>query len=98
MDKNIYEAVKKALESSKERKFVESVDLAINLKFVDLADPKKRINEEIALPNGRGKKIKVAVFASGDLAYKAKSTADFVIAPEEIDKLAEDKRRAKKLA
>ncbi|MEM3482035.1 MAG: 50S ribosomal protein L1, partial [Thermoplasmata archaeon] len=43
MDKNIYEAVKKALESSKERKFVESVDLAINLKFVDLADPKKRI-------------------------------------------------------
>ncbi|MEM0166468.1 MAG: 50S ribosomal protein L1 [Thermoplasmata archaeon] len=98
MDKNIYEAVKKALESSKERKFVESVDLAINLKFVDLADPKKRINEEIALPNGRGKKIKVAVFASGDLAYKAKSTADFVIAPEEIDKLAEDKRKAKKLA
>ncbi len=98
MDKNIYEAVKKAIESSKERKFLESVELAINLKYIDLTDPKKRINEEIALPNGRGKKIKVAVFASGDLAYRAKNSADLIISPEEIDKLAEDKRRAKKLA
>lgn len=98
MDKNIYETVKKALEESKKRNFRESVDLAFNLKYVDLSDPKKRINEEIPLPHGRGKPIKVAVFASGETALKAKNVADIVITPEELDKLAEDKRKAKKLA
>lgn len=98
MDKNIYETVKKALDESKKRNFRESVDLAFNLKYVDLSDPKKRINEEILLPHGRGKPIKVAVFASGETALKAKNAADIVITPEELDKLAEDKRKAKKLA
>ncbi len=98
MDKEIVEAVKKAIENSKQRNFKESVDLAINLKYVDLSDPKKRINEEIILPKGRGKPIKVAVFASGETALKAKNSADLVLGPEEIDKLAENKRNAKKLA
>ncbi len=98
MDKEIVESVKKAIENSKKRNFKESVDLAINLKYVDLSDPKKRINEEIILPKGRGKEIKVAVFASGETALKAKKSADLVIEPEEIDKLAENKRNAKKLA
>ncbi len=97
-DENIVKAVKEAIEKAKERKFVESVDIAINLRDVDLKDPKKRINMEIVLPHGRGKEIKVGVFASGETALKAKEVADIVIPPEEIDKLAEDKRRAKKLA
>ncbi len=98
MDKDIYETVKKMLEETKKRNFKESVDMAVNLQYVDLSDPKKRLNEEIILPHGRGKPIKVAVFASGETAQKAKNIADLVISPEEIDKLAEDKRRAKKLA
>ncbi|MGC8663566.1 MAG: 50S ribosomal protein L1 [Thermoplasmata archaeon] len=98
MDKDIYETVKKALEDSKKRNFRESVDLAFNLRYLDLSDPKKRINEEILLPHGRGKPIKVAVFASGDTALKAKNVADLVISPEELDKLAEDKSKAKELA
>ncbi|MGC8610330.1 MAG: 50S ribosomal protein L1 [Thermoplasmata archaeon] len=98
MDKDIYETVKKMLEETKKRNFKESVDMAVNLQYVDLSDPKKRLNEEIILPHGRGKPIKVAVFASGETAQKAKNVADLVISPEEIDKLAEDKRRAKKLA
>jgi len=98
MDKEIVDAVKKAIENSKQRNFKESVDLAINLKYVDLSDPKKRINEEILLPKGRGKPIKVAVFASGETALKAKNSADLVLGPEDIDKLAENKRNAKKLA
>jgi len=95
---NIVSAVKEAIEKSKDRKFLESVDLAINLKDVDLSIPRNRINEEVILPNGRGKEIKVGVFASGETALKAKECADIVIPPEEIDKLAEDKRKARKLA
>ncbi len=98
MRENIVAAVKEAIEKAKPRKFIESVDLAINLKDVDLSIPKNRINEEVILPHGRGKEVKIAVFASGETALKAKECADLVIPPEEIDKLAEDKRRARKLA
>jgi len=94
----IVSAVKEAIEKSKKRNFLESVDLAINLKDVDLSIPKNRINEEVILPHGRGKEVKIAVFASGETALKAKDCADLVIPPEEIDKLAEDKRKARKLA
>ncbi len=98
MRENIIAAVKEAIEKSKERRFLESVDLAINLKDVDLSIPKNRINEEVILPHGRGKEIKIGVFASGETALKAKECADLVIPPEEIDKLAEDKRKARKIA
>ncbi len=98
MRENIVAAVKEAIEKAKPRKFTESVDLAINLKDIDLSIPKNRINEEVILPHGRGKEVKIAVFASGETALKAKECADLVIPPEEIDKLAEDKRRARKLA
>jgi len=95
---DIVNAVKEAIEKSKKRNFIESVDLAINLKDVDLSIPKNRINEEVILPHGRGKEVKIAVFASGETALKAKDCADLVIPPEEIDKLAEDKRKARKMA
>lgn len=91
-------AVKKALDERPKRNFVETVELAINLKDVDLAVPANRIDEEVQLPHGRGKPVKVGVFASGELAVRAKPFADVVIAPEEIEKIAGDKRRAKRLA
>jgi large subunit ribosomal protein L1 len=91
-------AVKKALEERPKRKFVETVDLAINLKDVDLTVPANRIDEEVQLPHGRGKPIKVGMFASGELAVRSKGVADVVIPPEEIEKIAGDKQRAKQLA
>ena len=48
-------AVQKALESAKKRNFTETVELAINLKDVDLSMPKNRITDDIILPYGRGK-------------------------------------------
>ncbi len=97
-EKKTIEAVKKAIESAPPRKFRESLELAINLKDVDLKNPKNRIEEEIILPNGRGKPIKIGIFATGELALKSKDVADVVLGPEDIDDLAENKRKAKKLA
>ena len=94
----ILTAVKKALEGAPERKFGESVELAFNLKNVDLTIPKNRVDEEVQLPKGRGKAPKVAVFASGELAARAKGVADVVVVPEQIDELSGDKRAARKLA
>ena len=94
----ILTAVKKALETAPARKFGESVELAFNLKNVDLSIPKNRVDEEIQLPKGRGRTPKVAVFASGELAVKARSVADVVVQPDQIEELSGDKRKARKLA
>ena len=91
-------AVQKALESAKKRNFTETVELAINLKDVDLSVPKNRITEDIILPNGRGKAVRICVIGGGELALKAKDVADLVITPEELQTIADDKKQAKKIA
>ncbi len=93
------EAIEEAIKKAKERKFTEMVDLAVNLKNVDLKRPENRIDTVVMLPHGLGKPRKVGVFARGETALKAKDAgADAVLEPEDIDKLAKDKRSAKKLA
>lgn len=91
------QAVQKALESAKKRNFVETVELAINLKDIDLSIPKNRIQEDIVLPAGRGKDIKICVIGGGELALKAKDVADLVIVSEEIGTIADDKKQAKRI-
>jgi large subunit ribosomal protein L1 len=100
VDSKTVETVQKAIEESKklERKFKQSVDVVINLKNIDMNDAKNRIEDEVMLPSGRGEDAKIAIFASGDLAIKSKSHVDLVIRPEEIEELAKDKKKFKKMA
>lgn len=92
------EAVKEAKQSSKDRKFQESIEMAVNLKEVDLSDPKNRLNEEIMLPKGRGRKYKVAVIGTEEMRDKGKDLADYMYGPEDVTKFADDKKDFKKLA
>lgn len=95
----ITEAVKKVLETSPQRGFEESVDLAINLRNLDLTKPQNRIDEEILLPHTKGKPVKIAVFAKGDVAEKAKAAgADYIFGETEIEALANEPPRARSLA
>ncbi len=98
-DKKLVELVQSALDESKklDRKFKQNIDLVINLKNVKLEEAKNRIDEEIILPHGRGKESKIAIFASGELALKAKGKVDLIIKPEEIEDLAKDKKKFKKI-
>ena len=98
MEEKISEAIKNAVEGAPERKFVESLDIAFTIKDVDLKNPNNRIQEEIRLPSGRGKQIKVAMFAASDAAQKAKAAGIHVIDPSEIEELGKNKGTAKKLA
>ncbi len=91
-------AVKEAKKASKDRKFKESLEVAVNLKEVDLSDPKNRLNEEIVLPKGRGKQHKVAVFGTEEMKVKARDSADMVYGPEDLTRFADDKKEFKKLA
>lgn len=97
-DSKTVETLKKVVEDSRKRNFEESVDIAFNLKDVDLSVPKNRVELEVVLPKGRGRDVKVAVFGSAELALKAKKVADLVIKPEELEDLADDKRQARKIA
>jgi len=84
--------VKKVL-SSRERGFVESVDLCINLKNIDLKQPKNRISVDVVLPK-KVKEPKVGVFAAGEIALKAKEAGAEVINPEELKRMDKKKARA----
>ena len=90
--------MQKALESAKKRKFTETVELAVNLRDVDLTIPKNRIQDDIILPNGRGKAVRICVIGGGELALKAKAVADLVITPDELGTIADNKKDAKKIA
>ena len=99
-EKKIVEAIQKVLDEAKklERKFKQNIDVVVNLKNVDMNDAKNRIEEEVILPHGRGKDAKVALFASGELALKSKNLVDLLIKPEDIEELAKDKKKFKKIA
>jgi large subunit ribosomal protein L1 len=96
-EKTVAIKVKEALEKAPPRKFSETIELAVNLRDLDMAVPKNRINEEVILPRGRGKPQKIAVIGSGEMVLKAKSVADVVIQPDEIESIADDRRGARKL-
>ena len=98
MEEKISEAIKNALEGAPERKFVEALDIAFTIKDVDLKNPNNRIQEEIRLPSGRGKDIKIAMFATSDAARKATDAGIHVIDPSDIEELGKNRGKAKKLA
>ena len=81
IDRNRNYAVADALQLVKETataKFDESVDVAINLG-VDARKSDQMVRGAVVLPKGIGKTIRVAVFAQGDNAQKAKDAgADIV--------------------
>ena len=97
MEQNISNAIKEAIENAPERKFVESMDIQFTIKDVDLKNPTNRIKEEVRLPSGRGRDVRIAMFAAGEAATRARDAGIHVITPPEIEELGGNKGRAKKI-
>jgi large subunit ribosomal protein L1 len=98
MTQEIIDAVKEAKEQAKPRNFTQSIDVIINLKDLDVRKPENRFSEEVALPNGRGKEIKIGVIADGELALAAKNAGvDVVISKEDLQEFGKDRKAAKKV-
>ena len=93
-------AIAEAKKQAKPRRFVQSYELIVKLRDVDVRQPENRFTELVQLPNPPPNKLaKVAVIAEGDMALKAKEAgADAVITREELEKIAASKKEAKKLA
>ncbi|MHA1533991.1 MAG: hypothetical protein ACTSP8_04595 [Promethearchaeota archaeon] len=68
-----HSVIKKEGFKDKVRKFDESIDLIINLKDLNLNDPKQRIDKEIVLPNNTitSDKPNVCVIASDEILLEA---------------------------
>jgi len=77
-DSDIQTAVARALEDSPDRNFTETVDLAINLRDLDLNEPSNRVDESIVLPSGTGQETRIVVIAEGETAVRAEEAADEV--------------------
>jgi len=97
--KNLLAAVKEVKTNANERKFSQSIDLAINLQNVDMKKPEGRIQERIELPHSVGKEMKVCVIATGEMATKAKTAgASLVIEKAALEALVADKKKQKDIA
>src|SRR6056297_1364804 len=75
-DSDIETAVARALEDSPDRNFTETVDLAINLRDLDLNEPSNRVDESIVLPSGTGQETRIVVIAEGETAVRADEAKD----------------------
>ena len=94
----IENAVKKVRESKK-RKFVESIEILVSLRDINLKDPSQRFNLESKVPHALKTKIKLALFAEGDLATRAQAIDNFtVINKDQMEQYAKEVKRAKALA
>jgi large subunit ribosomal protein L1 len=96
--KEIQKALEEMRTKSGERSFKQSIDLIINLKEIDLKRPENRVNLTVNLPHGTGKGQKICVFATGDLALRArKAEVDLVVDQDQLKDLSANRKEAKKL-
>ena len=71
------------LKQSSKLKFTESVDVAIRLG-VDPRKSDQNVRGSTVLPNGTGKKVRVAVFAQSENAEKAKAAGADVVGMDDL--------------
>jgi len=77
----------KILKEKSSVKFVESLDVSINLG-IDAKKSDQNIRGSLVLPNGTGKSVKVAVFCDGEDAKKAAEAGADMVGMEDLVDLA----------
>lgn len=92
MNESILKSVEEARKNSKRRNFVQTFDLIVTLKGIDVKKPENRFVEEVELPHGKGKESSVVIFSdvTKDVGVK-------VMKGGEIEELGKNKRAAKEL-
>mgnify|MGYP005843343489 CR=1 FL=1 len=96
------EAIIKALgelkAKAKRRKFVQTVDLIVNLKNLELKKPEHQVDLFVTLPNGIGRAQVVCALVGPELKEAAEKVCEKVIPQEDFERYARNKSAAKALA
>lgn len=79
----IEDAIKILQKAAKERKFVETLEISMNLN-VDPRQADQIVRGMISLPNGTGKTVRVAVFAKDEKAKEAKAAGADIVGSDEL--------------
>jgi large subunit ribosomal protein L1 len=96
--KECLEVIQKLRKDNPKKKFVQMVDLIINLQDLDFKKPEHQIDFYITLPHNTGKQKKIAALVDVDLFDEAKASCDMVIPLYQFEEYAKDKKKIKKLA
>ena len=93
MEQEQLEKLRALIEENKgNRKFKQSVELAVNFKGIDFSKQENKLNLQVLLPNGKGKQSEVLVFADdSNISAKAKALGVRVVSGSEIQGIASDK-------
>jgi large subunit ribosomal protein L1 len=86
---SVADAVKMLQECAKERKFDETIDIAMNLGI----DPKhadQQVRGMVSLPHGTGATVRVAVFARDAKADEAKAAGADIVGAEDLADMIKD--------
>ena len=93
-----FSVIKKEGFKDKVRKFDESIDLIINIKDINLNDPKNRIDKEIILSNEviKDDKPNICVIASDEILLEAKKIGVDTLDSDGLIKLNNEEKKYKK--
>ena len=93
-----FSVIKKKGFKDKVRKFDETIDLIVNLKDINLNDPKNRIDKELILPNEflKGKNPNICVIASDEILLQAKKTGIETLDKDGLEELNRQEKKDKK--
>jgi large subunit ribosomal protein L1 len=85
----VLDALSKARDQSKKRKFQQSVDLTINFKGIDFKKAENRFDLEVKMPHGLAKKLNsIAFIKDKDFAEKVRPLVSKVIMDSDIPLLS----------
>ncbi|MEK6875040.1 MAG: hypothetical protein AABX52_04805 [Nanoarchaeota archaeon] len=83
---------------SPKRKFVQSIDMIVALRNLDLKKPEDQIDVYLALPHAKGKPVQVCALVGPEMKDNASSACDFTVLSDEFPRYGGDKKSIKKLA
>ena len=84
------------LNKEQKRKFLQSYDLIINLKDIDIKV--KPVDAYVVLPHSRGKQVKICALVGQELAEQAGTACDLVVREMQFDSYKGNAKNTKELA
>jgi large subunit ribosomal protein L1 len=97
----LIDGISKALsaEFNKKRNFLQSIELILTLKGIDIKKGEIKLREAVVLPKKPSKEFKVLVVPSTEIVEEAKKAQpNLILTREELQKLQGNKRQIKKIA